>query len=211
MLVLNGSFKTLDEAVKSIYALRGLTTFKSYKNRSEIEFRLSNYKKFMSYREPLNRFAADYLMLRTRSRSHDAQSKRAVQYADSVRGHPHPQHPWQNMSIQDFGTYVVRFGNETTGLDKLDKQWIPQNLACHPCHIQYDYYIDMESSTVNEDIHYILAMIGADWLKMPHVNPTTKDKSPYLSLLSESMYNRLLSVYYNDYEIFGFKRPRRKE
>ena len=208
MLVLSGKFKTLDEAVKAVFGLRGLRTLKSYGNKSEIEFRLKNYTKFTSYREPLNRFTADYLMLRMKSRRHNEQAHKVVKYANSVRGLLDRRHQWQKMSIRDFGTFVARFGNSTTGLARLDKQWIPQNLACRPCHGHYDYYIDMESPTVNDDIRYILTTIGAPrWLEMPHVNPTRRDKNPYLSQLSETMFNSLLSVYYNDYEIFGFTRP----
>ncbi|XP_062505744.1 carbohydrate sulfotransferase 14-like isoform X2 [Corticium candelabrum] len=210
MLVLQGSFKTLDDAVKSVYGIDGLTTLKSYKNRSEIELRLRTYKKFMAYREPLNRFAADYVMLRRSGIVYELQSRGVVEYVNSVRGRRDPKHSWQNMTIWDFAKFVSRFGNETTKMIRLDKQWIPQNMACYPCHIHYDYYIDMESSTVNRDSRYLLMILGAPhWLKMPHVNPTTKDKTPYLSQLSEPLYNRLVSVYYNDYEIFGFKKPER--
>ena len=210
MQVLKSSFKTIGDAVKSVHFLSGLKTLKSYKNRSEIEYRLRTYTKFMAYRKPLDRFAADYLMLRKRNEGHDRHSTRIVKYADSVRGHSDPKHPWQNMSIWDFATFVSRFGNDTTKTVKLNYQWMPQNLACYPCHIHYDYYIDMESSTVDRDSRYLLMIIGAPhWLKMPHVNPTKKDKTPYLSQLPEASYNSLLSVYYNDYEIFGYEKPER--
>ncbi|XP_062506054.1 carbohydrate sulfotransferase 14-like [Corticium candelabrum] len=208
MHVLKGSFKTLDDAVKSVRWIKGLTTLKSYKNRSEIELRLRTYKKFMAYREPLNRFAADYIMLKRRGKGYEQQSRSVVEYVNSVRESRDPKVPWQNMSIWDFAKFVSRFGNETTKMIKLNHQWIPQNMACYPCHINYDYYIDMESSTVNRDSRYLLMILGAPhWLKMPHVNPTTKDKTPYLTQLSEPLHNRLVSVYYNDYEIFGFKKP----
>ena len=140
MLVLKGSFKTLDDAVKSVRWIIGLTTLKSYKNRSGIELRLRTYKKFMAYREPLNRFAADYLMLTKRS-DHNQQIRRIVQYANSVRGRHDPKHA--NISICDFAKFVSRFGNKTTKMTELNHQWIPQNVACYPCHIHYDYYIDM--------------------------------------------------------------------
>jgi hypothetical protein len=65
----------------------------------------------------------------------------------------------------------------------------------------------MDSPTVDEDSYYLLKMIGApEWLKMLHVNPTQNDKTPVLSRLPEDVYQSLLSVYYNDYEIFGYKR-----
>ncbi|XP_062505901.1 carbohydrate sulfotransferase 8-like [Corticium candelabrum] len=210
MHVLKGSFKTLDDAVKSVRWIRGLTTLKSYKNRSEIEFKLRTYTKFMAYREPLNRFAADYLMLKRSGTVYKRQSRRVVEYVNSVRGRRDPIVPWQNMSIWDFAKFVSRFGNDTSKMIKLNLQWRPQNMACYPCHIHYDYYIDMDSSTVNRDSRYLLMILRAPhWLEMPHVNPTTKDKTPYLSQLSEPLYNRLMSVYYNDYEIFGFIKPER--
>ena len=210
MLVLEGSFKSLDDAVKSVRSVRGLTTLKSYKNKSEIEFRLRTYKKFMAYREPLNRFAADYLMLKRKGEGYERQSREIVKYANSVRGRRDSKHVWQNMSICDFAKFVSRFGNKTTKMIKLNHQWIPQNMACYPCHIHYDYYIDMESSTVDVDSRYLLMILGAPhWLKMPHVNPTTKDKTTHLLQLSEQLYNHLVSVYYNDYEIFGFRKPER--
>ena len=208
MLVLKGSFESIEDAVKSVHFLDGLTTLQSYKNRSEMEYKLRTYKKFMAYREPINRFAADYLMLRKRKEGHDRQCRQIVEYADSVRGRSDPKHAWQNMSIWDFATFVSRFGNDTTKTINLNFQWLPQALACYPCHISYDYYIDMESSTVDRDSRYLLKMIGAPhWLKMPHFNPTTKDKTPYLSQLSEPLFNSLVSVYYNDYEIFGYEKP----
>ena len=208
MLVLKGTIKTLEAAQKHHpYGLRGVTTLGKY-NNSAIKFRLKNYTKFMAYREPINRFAADYLMIKD-SQVQRFHLKRAINYVDSQlkKGRLGPRRTEKDATITDFGLYVSRFGNDSQKLYQLNSQWYPQNLACHPCHFDYDYIIDMDSPDVAADAQYLLNIIGApEWLQMLHSNPTQKDKSPILSQLPEDVYQRLLSVYYNDYEIFGHKR-----
>ena len=209
MLVLKGTIKTLEAAQKHHqHGLHGLTTLGKY-NNSAIKFRLKNYTKFMAYREPIDRFVADYLMMKKPMDPQAPHLQKAVHYVDSQlkKGRLGPRRTVKDATITDFGLYVSRFGNDSQKLYHLNFQWYPQNLACHPCHFNYDYIIDMDSPTVAEDAQYLLSMIKApEWLHMLHSNPTQKDKSPILSQLPEDVYQHLLSVYYNDYEIFGHKR-----
>ena len=103
----------------------------------------------MAYREPINRFAADYLMLKV-SQLQKFHLKRAVNYVDSQlkKGRLGPRRTEKDATITDFGLYVSRFGNDSQKLYQLNFQWYPQNLACHPCHFDYDYIIDMDSPDV---------------------------------------------------------------
>ena len=210
MLVLKGTIKTLEAAQKhQQHYLTGLTTLSTY-NNSAIKFRLKNYTKFMAYREPIDRFTADYLMMkRPKDPMGIIHLQKAVDYVDRQlkKGPLGPRRTVKDATITDFGLYVSRFGNDSKKLYELNFQWYPQTLASHPCHFNYDYIIDMDSPTVAEDAQYLLSMIKApEWLQMLHKNPTQKDKSPILSQLPEDVYQRLLSVYYNDYEIFGQKK-----
>jgi hypothetical protein len=208
MRVLKGDIKTLEEAQKfHQFYLTGLTTLGTYTDSSAIEFRLKNYTKFTSYREPIDRFAADYLMMKIPNSPQRGHLQKAVDYVDREKVGVSSPRGVKNATITDFGRYVSRFGNDSRKLYRLNFQWYPQNLACHPCHFDYDYLIDMDSPTVSEDSYYLLKMIGApEWLKMLHRNPTQNDKTSILSQLPEDVYQSLLSVYYNDYEIFGYKR-----
>ena len=83
------------------------------------------------------------------------------------------------------------------------------NLLCHPCQIDYDYYIDLERPTVTEDSNAVLKAIGApEWLRIYKENPSgTETKQSFFSQLTRKQFQQQLQMYKDDFEIFGYKPP----
>ena len=185
-----------------------------YQSSADIEWRLKNYTKFMSYREPLQRVVSDYRQIRSRKTTSQANvCKWVVEYNKRLNGGKSKPDAYKNISFPHFVNYITRFyGNKEKYLD-LNSHWRPINLICHPCHIDYDFLVDMDSTGLAEESDYLLRSVGApSWLHLPHDNKSGNEtKYIFFSQLSTVQFQRLRDQYDDDYEIFGYQRVNQHE
>ena len=68
------------------------------------------------------------------------------------------------------------------------------NLLCHPCQIDYDYYIDLERPTATEDSNAVLEAIKApDWLCITKENPSGNEtRQSFFSQLIHKQFHKQL-------------------
>lgn len=212
LLVLSGKFNNLTAAIQSVFSggTRHLARLSNF-DKEGIDWRLKTYTKFMAYRDPLVRFASAYLMFRT---ADTPLKKRVCEHVTKWSNHlkltNHSSRracqEGQNISIEEFAEFVVRpdLVSRYTGITM---HWMPMELICHPCQVEYDYYIDMDSPEIAEDTDYLLERLHApEWLHVPRENPGPDDEKERLVLkMSNSLLNQLSIIYRNDSEIFGFK------
>ena len=212
MLILAGRFSDVKEAVYHTlhHDFQYLTRLsKKYYSNADIEWRLKNYTKFMSYREPLQRVISDYRQIRLHITSfQQAVCKLVVQYNKLLNGSSNCEpYAWKDISFPHFVNYITRFyGSKEKYLD-LNDHWRPINLICHPCHIDYDFLVDMDSTDLAEESDYLLRSVGApSWLHLPHDNRSGNEtKYSFFSQLSSAQFQRLRDQYNDDYEIFGYQ------
>ena len=217
MLILAGRFSDVNAAVDHAlhHDFQYLTRLsQKYHSNADIEWRLKNYTKFMSYREPLQRVVSDYRQIRLHKTAGQTNfCKWVVEYNKRLNGGKSKPDAWKNISFPHFVNYITRFyGNKEKYLD-LNSHWRPINLICHPCHIDYDFLVDMDSTGLAEESDYLLRSVGApSWLHLPHGNRSGNEtKYSYFSQLSTVQFQRLRDQYDDDYEIFGYQRLNQHE
>ncbi|XP_062513167.1 carbohydrate sulfotransferase 8-like [Corticium candelabrum] len=217
MLILAGWFLDVKEALDHAmhHDFQYLTRLsKKYHSKADIEWRLKNYTKFMSYREPLQRVVSDYRQIRLHKTAGQKKvCKWVVQYNKRFNRGKNKRDDRNNISFPHFVNYITRFyGNKVKYLD-LNIHWRPINLICHPCHIDYDFLVDMDSTGLAEESDYLLRSVGApSWLHLPHDNRSGNEtKYSFLAQLSTAQFQRLRDQYDDDYEIFGYQRLNQHE
>ena len=93
----------------------------------------------------------------------------------------------------------------------MDVHWRPQYDICRPCDIKYDYIGYYE--TMHDDAKDVLREIDAgSEMLFPQTDFDTRvlGSNEYLKLfenVSVTDIRRILDVYKNDYEVFGYKVP----
>ncbi|XP_062509939.1 carbohydrate sulfotransferase 8-like [Corticium candelabrum] len=217
MLILMGKFSSVSAALNHVMHndFKYVTRLSNkYHSNAAIDYRLKHYTKFMAYREPLGRVVSDYRQIRL----HDTEFRKRIcketfrynQIFNLNAQHQSERNPdaWTNVTFPQFVNFVTRFfGDKRRYLD-LDIHWKPTNLICHPCRIDYDYLVDLESPGVVEESAYVLNALGApSWLSLPQENRSGNEtKYSFLSQLSTAQFERLRAQYDDDYDIFGYQR-----
>jgi len=120
---------------------------------------------------------------------------------------------------------------------RLDRHWRPQSELCSPCVVNYDFVGHQE--TLHEDAEYVLNVLrrrttskplpsnytdvrfpdsdetrGYDEAQLRQRNLERQDKTArvvdeMLAQLSDDALRRIVDLYDDDYELFGFERPAR--
>ena len=218
MMILYGRFPNISKAADFIRTHNGGNGFQfmtrlgvRYRKFKDIEYRLKNYTKFMVYREPMGRVISDYRQIRLHSSKFRSNvCKKVVKHQETITGSQNTDpNAYKNITYPHFVDYVTMFGNNTKLYPTLDVHWRPINLLCHPCEIDYDYYIDLERSTVTEDSNAVLKAIRApDWLRITKENPSGNEtRQTFFSQLTRKQFQQQRQMYKDDFEIFGYKPP----
>ena len=214
MLILTGKFSAVDAALDHImqHDFNSVTRLSArYHNSKDIEYRLRNYTKFMAYREPLGRVVSDYRQIRLCNTPFRKQMCTWVLRYSRVpiqsTNNKHVPMVLPEISFPQFVNFITRFVDKKRHLN-LNIHWRPTHLICHPCHIDYDYLVDLNSPGVVEESGYVLNALGApSWLQLPQENRSGNEtKFAFLSQLSAAQFERLRSQYDDDYEIFGYQK-----
>ena len=123
-----------------------------YHSNADIEWRLKNYAKFLTYIEALQRVVSDYIQVRSlRTVGQGNVCKLVVEYNRRLNGGKSKPDAWENISFPHIVNFMTRFyGNKQKYLD-LIIHWKPINLISHPCHIDYDFLVDMDSAALAEE------------------------------------------------------------
>ena len=217
MLILAGRFSDVNAAVDHAlhHDFQYLTRLsKKYHSNADIEWRLKNYTKFMSYREPLQRVVSDYRQIRLHKTPGQTKvCEWVVEYNKRLNGGKSKPDAWKNISFPHFVNYITRFYDNKEKYLDLNIHWRPINLICHPCHIDYEFLVDMDSTGLAEESDYLLRSVGApSWLHLPHDNRSGNEtKYSFFSQLSTAQFQRLRDQYDDDYEIFGYQRVNQHE
>ena len=92
----------------------------------------------------------------------------------------------------------------------MDMHWEPVYKFCTPCQFQFTDIVKME--TFDRDQEYILQKAGIKTIVGLHKDnvgrggQTSRDLTvKYLQKLPKGLYERLLSIYQIDFDIFGYK------
>ena len=214
MLILTGKFSAVNAALDHIMKndFKGVTRLGAkYQNSEDIEYRLRNYTKFMAYREPLGRVVSDYRQIRLCNtpfrKKMCTQILKYNKISIQSTNNKHVPVVLPEITFPQFVNFVTRFVDKKRHLD-LNIHWRPTHLICHPCHIDYDYLVDLNSPGVVDESAYVLKALEApSWLQLPQENRSGNEtKFTFLSQLSAAQFERLRSQYDDDYEIFGYQK-----
>ncbi len=188
--------------------LRRLSDYSS----DEIIFRLSTYYKFLFVRNPLERFTSAY-----RSKLAESQGKSFFKstVGKYILGKYRPDVPesqaktGEGVTFRDFAQYVVDSPLENPGF--FDRHWERFDRLCLPCMIYYDFIGKFE--TLPEDSDYLLRLIDVKSkvsfpeLKSNYRIPTKALSNFYYRSLNSDLQKKLLDLYKNDFEMFGYRMP----
>ena len=100
------------------------------------------------------------------------------------------------------------------GQEYLDGHFAQYATLCHPCHVDYDYIVKLE--TMREDAAYVLSKLGPHDQcledKYPDLFSFTQTSSSlfnsYFSTLSSQQIHRLKKIYSIDFKLFGYEEYR---
>jgi hypothetical protein len=217
LLVMSGKFHTIKETDKPKLLKQSIESRLHTYDKHQQEYRLKHYTSFMVTREPLSRFVSNFKDKFSNPTLNRWRRKLCEEIVTLVTamGKKHTTDP-TNISIEEFAEYVIDLAwNASSNIYmKLNPHWRPMTVQCRPCHISYDYYSWIE--TMEEDAEYLLAKFNAPpelHLIWENQSPKTMVESPgarlkhYLSQLSDHQLNQLISIYKQDYEIFGYNPP----
>jgi hypothetical protein len=216
MVAMYGMFSNLSAASTFIMSHNGGNNFqfmKRTRNRSpkEMEYILRNYTKFLVYREPMGRVISDYRQIRTYTTPfREFICKAVVKHQETVTGRKNTDpNAYKNITYPQFVDYVTRLANNANLYPTLDMHWMPIHLLCHPCQLDYDYYIDLERPTVTEDSNAVLKAIGApEWLHIYKENSSGNEtRQSFFSQLTRKQFELQRQMYKDDFRIFDYKPP----
>ena len=181
------------------YNLRYLNSY----TKSEIQTRLKTYFKFMIARHPFVRILSAY-----RSKfevPNNLFEKIAGKYI-KMRYSPANKPKDYRITFEEFVHYLV-----DKNLAEYNSHWKPITYLCHPCDINYDYIVKLETSYV--DYPHVLSTLknlsdskrGAlESMRMYKVN-TSKDRiQTYYSRIPVKHMNSLEEIYHLDFDLFGY-------
>ena len=176
-------------------------------SKEEVEYRLKNYFKFMVVRHPFDRLLSAYS-----EKFNTSEVDLANKYANVLH-----KHFVSELKIDSNGTAQPSFAQFlylvlTEPVTFRDSHWLNYNEYCHPCLIPYDHVVYME--TFQDDIDIILDHFvdsNGSRPELPvnfHLRRAHKDRlqdtSAYFKKIDQKIIDKLLSVYHQDFEVFGY-------
>ncbi|XP_068210623.1 carbohydrate sulfotransferase 11-like [Palaemon carinicauda] len=168
-------------------------TMKDILHKENLKYRLANYKKIIVVRNPMERLMAVYLDL-TKKVSIGAGVLRTVKKT-------RPTATVGDITWPEFVNYIIREGV----IDH--QQFLPFEDVCHPCAIDYDFVVKLE--TFQEDSDNVVELIGGTESERVNLSPSentldSKKVDELWGLLSSAEKEALKRKYYRDIEMFGY-------
>ncbi|XP_078602836.1 carbohydrate sulfotransferase 14-like [Branchiostoma floridae x Branchiostoma japonicum] len=207
--VLEGRFSDPEHIPMDMYKFHQQNwTYLSHYPAASVAYRLQHYYKFMFVRDPLARLVSAFRDKFER-RMETFSLKEAWTILEKYRPSPISEtdvsHP--NITFHEFVQYVV-----DTAPRSMNQHWRPYLDLCQPCAIHYDFVGHVD--TLEDDAKAVLSAIGADnKVAFParsafYSHASSEDAvNHYLSQLPPDLFQKLVSKYQRDYNIFGYKLP----
>lgn len=183
-------------------------TFRRLNNytRSEAEFVLANYTKFLFVRHPMERFLsayrnkfADNMTVNARFR---AQYGRKIIERYRVNATKESLELGHDVTFDEFTRFVT---DPKTDERPLNEHWRPMVELCRPCEIQYDLIGKYE--TLDDDTRLVLNAIGPNrdikFPTQPSANNSLVIKSFYQAL-PKAQLQKIYSLFELDFRLFGY-------
>ena len=205
----------------------------------EIKLKLKTYFKFLVVRQPLERLLSAYRdkFQRLSSRFHqyvheiyqygekNISFSNFVDYVSDVDKFSTPYFNRPFLAINEFSSF--KFDRQSTtfsvfrgNLDRnlylpkgsmyFEPHWAQYATLCHPCHVDYDYIVKLE--TMREDAAYVLSKLGPHDQcledKYPKLFHLTQNSSlvfdKFYATLTQHQINKLKEIYSIDFKLFGY-------
>lgn len=207
--LLYGQVDSIDQ-IKKMDHSTGFKKLSDY-SQSEIEYRMTNYYKYMFVRDPSERIVSAY-----RNKFNEIQSFYQV-FGKKIMDLYHPEKSRQtyegkvagdDVAFSDFVRYL---GDKNISLIDLNEHYMPMNLLCQPCIMDYDFVgttdnIEADSETVlravkaPSDVHFPK--------RQAFYKPTSKSlEHYYFSLLTPALLTKFTDRFALDYQLFTYEKP----
>ena len=209
--VLEGHFNTTAEIHSNTSHRSGLLHFLQDYSNEQVDHMLKTYKKITFVREPMervlsayrNKFADDH---NNRKFHHRYGVNIIKKYRKNFTGEVTDEH---YTTFNEFVNYLI----DLRPRDEHDAHWDLQYNLCSPCDINYDFIGKYD--TLKSDAALALQFMGADKVvtfpdigTKPAGRETKTKMKTFFSQVSEDEFMRLEKTYEEDYELFGFDKPK---
>jgi len=198
--------------VDKVYKMNHQSGFKKLSdyNVDEINFRISNYYKFMFVRNPTRRIISAY-----RNKFNEIEAFYKT-YGKKINEIFHPKRLHQNYEGKVIGDDIafldfIKYLNEGVELIDMNEHWMPMSLLCQPCVMGYNFIGSTEN--IDEDSETVLRSIKAPSQvhfpkRQSYYKPTSKSlENFYLSLLPRNTLHEFVQRYSLDYNMFSYHKP----
>nr|CAB3230896.1 carbohydrate sulfotransferase 9-like [Phallusia mammillata] len=168
------------------------------------------YTTFIVVRHPFERALSAYKNKLTKQ--WNGEPPQFMKKADYIRlrfGSPERKNATEKSpTFEEFVEYLYDANN--TNINGEDSHWNSVNVICFPCQNQYDVIAKIE--TIEEDLRYLLKLLGApDSLGMPKgysksgKSGTDIQVDPNFKRLNQEQIKMLYQVYQNDFKMFQYE------
>ncbi len=182
----------------------GLAYLSAYRTRG-IRRRLKTYTKVIVVRHPFDRLLSAY---KDKFVSHRIFSRVYLRLIAETIGLDHVTHNGRIMiSLEQF-LDLVRRGHDG---GFRNRHWLPYTELCHPCHIQYDHILKLE--TLESDSKNVLSLFlnqDRQPVTLPHLNGQ-RSASGKLQIASDTfreldpaLVKSIVEIYQGDFDLFGY-------
>ncbi len=170
-------------------------------SKEEIEKRLESYTKVIVVRHPFDRLRSTHnekFLARDNKVLYQQMYKRFVDSAADINA---------TIPLDKFLTAV----KERHHRGYYDRHWMSYTDLCHPCHIQYDYILKME--TLTSDLRNVLPLFKnypEQQVEFParnqeqSANTRLEETSSTFRHLAPGLVKGLLKIYQDDFHLFGY-------
>lgn len=188
-----------------------LTYLDSY-TASEIKDRLTNYKKVVFVREPLERLLSAYrnkfldkgnTYFKERFGRKIIKMYRENASAESLES-------GKSVTFSEFIRFLLDRKTEQGGYNE---HWRPFFDLCYPCHIHYNFIGKYES--LDEDVEGLLKLLQVDdWIRFPKRGDNYKSLKTedlflkFYKTVDSDMLRDIVNVYSKDFDIFDYEVPK---
>ena len=174
----------------------------------DAKYKLDHYYKFVFVRNPFDRLVSAWYnkLIEGKDYFHTYLKLIKSQYSNMSDVRNVDFKDLDPVTFEEFVKYLVDIAQKK---QVFNWHWKSFAATCYPCDIHYDLIGKLE--TLNEDIKPLLENLAIDdeHISFPSKTngPTFKgsrNKSSYLSSLSQSLYKNLVKLYVDDFEMFGY-------
>ncbi|XP_033120846.1 carbohydrate sulfotransferase 14-like isoform X2 [Anneissia japonica] len=179
------------------------------KDIRELKYRLQNYKKIIFTRHPLVRALSAY---------RDKFEKDVVDYCWSVGSIilNNYRRNYTGLDVRhvhdiSFSEFVEFITDPNAPDEKNDRHWIPISQRSNPCRIAYDVLGKLE--TIDDDMRFVFEYLDIQGLVKYNEHQETRSSQTetikhYYSQLSPRLFSRIIDLYAQDFEMFGYRVPK---